>query len=264
MAVQLTFAPGESSFKFGLLTVLFSGRCLSHLLAPLEEAFGKPSVPLGTMAGCMSEGGQTIVRFFSHVDDVPVASWADSLVTVRPVMFQRSDEEERLLELPPQEQRRLSLLSQAELWRSEHMIRCLEVHAHLPAGGLSVLNGMAHAACRNCADFDWDAHPLVLPLLRGAGRAECGFEGALRQPGDAELPFELRLIVCGMDYFEDRQIILEDGTFAPLEPESEDEGGEDEEGDHDDNDSSDGDNHDDAEEIVANPGASESSSKKLK
>ncbi len=213
------------------IDICTSGRCLAHVLIPLSEGFNKPVIPVGTAIGCMSEGGQSIVRFFSHLEDdvTPITTIEQARVSLFARRYGKHPNLDEMAILPPESQRQFALLSAGELWTRERMIRMLEVHIRLPAPLLADLLNRARLAVALRPDNDWHAQPLILPVVTGLNSPNCGFAGELRHPEDDAIPFSFRFIICGMEYFEDRQIIRDDGAFVDIgdaeeEEEEDDEG----------------------------------------
>ena len=199
------------------IDILTSGRCVAHYCLPMEDAFNKPIVPIGSVVGVQSEGGQCIVRFFSHLPDseTPVLSMDQAVVILQPLRFGKVPNLNVELNVTPEEARKFSLLTSKELWEQHQTIRMLYLSVHAPAVWLRSLAQQArdHFANNNNNNNDFDNHPLVLPFEISNQNPRCGFDEQWKLPGDNDTPFRLRFLVSGMDYFEDRAYLDDDGMY---------------------------------------------------
>lgn len=198
------------------IDIVTTGRCVAHYALPLEEAFDKPVVPVGSEVGVQSDGGQCIVQFYAHLPDdeqTPVASMEEAVVIVKPLRFAKHPNLNAELILAPKEAREMSLLTPKDLWEKHKIIRMLHLSVHAPHHWLKSIANDARKHFENSPNQDFEEEPLVFPFEIANQNPLCGFEERLMQPQDKDIPFRLRFLVASIDYFEDRAYLDDNGNY---------------------------------------------------
>mmetsp|Transcript_18145 Transcript_18145/g.70143 ORF Transcript_18145/g.70143 Transcript_18145/m.70143 type:complete len:495 (-) Transcript_18145:78-1562(-) len=190
--------------------ILFSGRCMAHLLIPLSKAFGKEKVPLGTEIGLQSDGGHTLAFFRCHDGEGNEITPETAHYRLEQIRYGNTQGDP--VEVPEKESLEMVFLPPGEVWKQKQMIRMTVMTFLLPAQMLatmldSVRTDMPQGASavgyvREWPEFFKGTHP------------PCGVLEQLKDKQEGR-KCQFRFMCAPMEYFEDEMVLTDDGHFVP-------------------------------------------------
>eukprot|EP00011_Vannellida_sp_DIVA3-517-6-12_P002923 CAMPEP_0114611392 /NCGR_PEP_ID=MMETSP0168-20121206/4091_1 /TAXON_ID=95228 ORGANISM="Vannella sp., Strain DIVA3 517/6/12" /NCGR_SAMPLE_ID=MMETSP0168 /ASSEMBLY_ACC=CAM_ASM_000044 /LENGTH=491 /DNA_ID=CAMNT_0001822361 /DNA_START=15 /DNA_END=1490 /DNA_ORIENTATION=- len=190
--------------------ILFSGRCMAHLLIPLQQAFAKERVPLGTFVGVQSDGGHTTAFFRCHDDDGIEITPETAHFALSKLEYGNGDGE--LLAAPPSNALDMLFMPPGRLWEEHALIRMTVMAFYLPAQMLATMLDSVRADISPGVSAvgyikEWPEH------FRGTHPPG----GLLEQLKDKQegRNCRFRFMCAPMEYFEDEMVLTDDGHFAP-------------------------------------------------
>lgn len=190
--------------------ILFSGRCMAHLLIPLNQAFDKETVPVGTMVGVQSEGGHVLARFHCH--DSKGCEITKDTAHFSLDVLKYGNSSGGLVDVEEGEALELALLPPGELWATKKLIRMMVMSFYMPAKMLATMlytvrenvvpTKSAVGYVQEWPEYFSGSHP--------PGGLLCKLKD--RQEG---LQCSFRFMCASIEYFEDEQYLDDDGNFVP-------------------------------------------------
>lgn len=209
--------------------LILGGRWMAPVLGALQEAFRKSTVPKGTLVTAVDEKTTCLVSFVCHDTDGELVTCESAHFCVENCTF--ADENGTVIELTPEDKRAYSLLPAGILWTEKNLIRQMELIFYFPAEFMALMiDGVREAVLRR-ADHDWDTNPLILEWenvfvgKNGKSGFNCDNFGPPQCTADDSPRARFRFICAGINYFEDRCLIDDDGLFRSVGEEEENDNG---------------------------------------
>jgi hypothetical protein len=199
-------------------------RWMAPLLEALNQAFDKPTVPLGTQVIGQDDGLTSYVTFVCHDPSTENVITPDTAYfLIDPVRYAHGKTQEDGTELSEELKRKYSLLTPGELWRDHGLIRSLHVKFFFPPVLLSEMLDRVRAAVlpqMDAGTWDPDSHPLVLEWgddFHGVN-GKSGFVADSPPANNTAVtaPARFRFVSAGMSYSNDQLYIDDEGTFQRI------------------------------------------------